>query len=272
MDEHLDIKVTAKVLKNPREMLWLTEDMHNVRYRATGEWTNLVGARFEAVDFSGSVFDPFNAQASIFLGCDFTKVKMKSGSLGILQGHVPSVYRDCTFERADLRGAGPDNARFERCLFRDTRIDGWGAIEAEFVDCTFEGRLTDVRFSGATSFPNFKSVDIGRSRNEFRGNDLSTAELVRVEFILGVDLSVNRLPEGPEYIHVDRLPERIARARADVARWPDDKAREKALLWLRTFSEGGYVGQPSLFWRRVDIAPKQPDVGARLLELLEAPM
>jgi hypothetical protein len=253
-------------------MVWLTADMRATRYRAKGEWVNLVGATFETVDFSGSTFHPFNAQASRFIACDFTKVKMKSGCLGIEKGDIQSVYRDCIFDRTDLRGAVPGNARFERCLFRDSRLDHWTALTAEFIDCAFEGRLIDVRFGGATSFPSVETIGVGRNRNAFHGNDFSAAELVRVEFILGIDLAANRLPQGPEYVVLDRLHDRIVQARVAVSRWADDSDRETGLLWLRILSEGGYIGQSSLHARRADIAAGDGEVGARLLELLGAPL
>jgi hypothetical protein len=265
----MEIRTTSRLVRHPRKMVWLEEDLRATTFVARGEWVNLVGATFTNVDFRGSRFEPFNAQASTFLGCDFTNVKFKTGSLGISQGGVPSTYRDCLFDRADLRGTAPDLARFERCSFRKARIDGWDAFTAEFVDCTFEGRLADIRFTGTTRM---SSIDVGRTRNEFHGNDFTGAELVRVEFICGIDLAANRLPDGPGYVHLDRRAERIERARADVARWPDDAEREVALLALRIYSREVYADQPDLFKRRDDVAPRHPAVRARLLELLERPL
>lgn len=251
-------------------MHWLLEDMRSTTYRANGEWTNLVSSTFGEVDFRGSVFDPFNAQASTFIGCDFTGVKMKTGSLGITQGGYQSRYVDCVFDRADLRGARPSNARFERCTFRRTKIDGW-VLEflAEFIDCVFEGRFRNVRFTGTTQM---SAVGVGRRVNEFHGNDFTKAELQGVEFTCGIDLGANQMPNDPVYFYLDRLQERIERARPIVGAWPDAEDRRWGELYLSIWSENCNAHQLTLFYRRDFLDRYRPEAGIRLIALLEQPL
>jgi len=85
-----------------------------------------------------------------------------------------------------------------------------------------------------------------RATNEFRGNDFQAAELLSVTFKGGIDIRAQRWPAGPEYITLDRLQERIRRARPIVGRWADDE-RAEAELMLEIYSTGGYEEQDELF-------------------------
>lgn len=263
----MDVKATIKSVGPPPVILDMTPESTGSQYRAKGGWHNFIGGTYQNVSFVGSRFDVFNAAHVSFSGCDFTGAKMKGGAFG--GGRAQSVFRDCIFDRSDLHHALPCDVRFERCSFENTKIDGWRADGAEFVDCTFTGRIRGARFTGS---PRFYGVDLGRERNEFHGNDFTGAELIEVEFVLGIDLRANRLPTSPDYAYLDRRAERIERARADIARWEDDRERERALLELRIFSEGGYRTQPDLFVRRADLVPRMSAVRDRLLALLEAPL
>jgi uncharacterized protein YjbI with pentapeptide repeats len=263
----LEIRVTARPAP-PSRIVELDADLREASYRSHGEWVNL-RATFEHVDFSRSVFDPFNATGATFIDCTFTGARFKSGSLGITKGCRQSIYRRCRFERADLRGVSPDTARFEACQFVDARIDGWWADAAEFVDCRFVGRLRKVRFTGR---PVLYSIDVGRAQNEFRGNDFRDADLDWVEFIWGIDLSAQLLPPSSHYVRLDRPRERVARARADVARWARESDRDYAFFWLRELSEGGNAEQAEVFIRRDNITGRNRLVGERLLALLETPL
>lgn len=87
-----------------------------------------------------------------------------------------------------------------------------------------------------------------------------------MEFRNGVDLSTNRLPEGPEYLHLDRFHQRLQRGRAAVAAWPKEQRRDAEII-LDVYEE---EDMDILFsWRRSLAGPESP-VWA-LLEALELP-
>lgn len=68
--------------------------------------------------------------------------------------HLPrTVYRDCHFDRAELRHFSVGTARFERCTFDGARLDGWRSNLAEFVDCHFAGKIRNVKFFGRSNGP-----------------------------------------------------------------------------------------------------------------------
>jgi hypothetical protein len=187
-----------------------------------------------------------------------------SGAQGLF-GHCPSVYRDCTFDHVDfgLRGGGflLGEARFERCTFRYCNFRDFEARHADFIGCSFIGVMRSARFWGTTP-----QGDDRPRHNLFTGNDLSQAKPRRVEFRNGVDLSANRLPEGPEYLRLDRFRERLQRARAAVADWPEEERRDAEI----TLDIYGRNGMDELFgWRRALADPESP-VWA-LLEGMELP-
>jgi hypothetical protein len=97
-------------------------------------------------------------------------------------------------------------------------------------------------------------------RSQFTGNDLSHAKPRRVLFRNGVDLSSNRLPEGPDYLHLDRFCERLQAARVAVAAWPEEERRDAEII----------LDVDILFaWRRSLANPASP-VWA-LMEALQLP-
>jgi hypothetical protein len=87
-----------------------------------------------------------------------------------------------------------------------------------------------------------------------------------VVFRNGVDLSTNRLPEGPEYLHLDRFRERLQAARVVVAAWPEEERRDAEII-LDIYDE---EDMDILFaWRRSLAGPESPVWP--LLEALELP-
>jgi hypothetical protein len=127
------------------------------------------------------------------------------------------------------------------------------------VECVFAGRISDVRFSGRPfdverdherntrfyaqarakhpTLPPYSELE--RRHNDFLRNDFRDAELDEVSFEYGIDIDGQMMPAGPQYLRLDRPRERILRARAIVARWPEDTLRERALFTLQLLSEPG---------------------------------
>ena len=225
----------------------------------------LEGCRYERVSFAKVPFDYFGSLRSTFEGCDFTGSRLR-GSLGL--GVVDSVYRDCRFDKCDMRGIypGPGHARFERCTFEDVRFRTFLAHHAEFVDCVFAGKMKGVTFWG-----HGLSDAEERYRNEFRGNDFTRAMLQDVDFVGGIDLRAQKLPRelGPEYVLLDRWPERAALARAEILRWPDLDERQDALELLEFYGDAPHAEQEQLLAIR-DLLPFIPkSVSHRVWDLLE---
>jgi uncharacterized protein YjbI with pentapeptide repeats len=255
----MDIKVTGRSLgKVPGQKV--TGELRDVRLGQKGGWLHFASADCERVDFSKGDFD-FAAVNSTFVDCSFGGVKFRGTNYGSSRADArQTLFRRCSFDRATMLGLqSGDNARFEGCSFKGTRIAHWQADHCEFVECVFAGRISDVRFSGRPfdverdherntrfyaqarakhpTLPPYSELE--RRHNDFLRNDFRDAELDEVSFEYGIDIDGQMMPAGPQYLRLDRPRERILRARAIVARWPEDTLRERALFTLQLLSEPG---------------------------------
>jgi len=206
----------------------------------------------QALDLSNQAIDNYVAFGSRFEDCDFSRTVFGGGVFG----HLPQViYLRCRFDNADLRNVSPLWARFEACHFANSRLDEWNATGAEFVDCSFSGRLLRVKFSARPWEPPGARTNPPRTRNAFCANDFSAAELIDCSFSGGIRLSVNQWPSAPEYLFLSVAQQRLKSVRAEVETWPETPARKRALVWLDVRSKWGYAEQDELILRRDEIAP-----------------
>lgn len=222
-------------------------------------------ARSTGLDFGGTAFSGFSADGATFDSCRFERVSFEGGSFGAGRR---SVYTDCTFGDADLRGVLLGNVRFERCTFNRATIIDWVGDAAEFVDCHFAGRISESSFAGKPwgmwLDPGY--LDPPRDRNEFRGNDFREAELWACEFIYGIDIGAQRWPDGPQDIHLSRWPDRLRLAQEAFEGWPE-KERDEALVTLTVYSRAGYEEQDEVFVNKWSVGTA-PDLADRIWEVL----
>ena len=221
--------------------------------------TSFDGVVVEGGDFQGADLARFSATGSEFRGCDFRGARLKDN---VTMSFSPqSVYRDCTFDRADMVGPRVGMfslgvARFERCSFRRTRISSWFSFSAEFVDCTFEGTLKSCTFHGRTPDGMGGGHLTPRADvNEFHGNDFSAADLVGCAFTGGVDMGAQRWPDDPDYVWIRDAPAAIRRARATVEDViADPEQRHEAQVTLKVMGRHAEDGQAELYVRRSELA------------------
>jgi len=221
----------------------------------------------EGVDLANNRFDHADFRGSRFVGCDFSGIRFNN--FVNFDAARPSTFVDCRFERADLRNMWDlSTNRYERCSFKDSKLNGWRSWCGEFVDCKFEGRLENIIFAGrparcyddidgarATArefgLPIDDSHDAPRRTvNAFQGNDFSAADLVDVEFRYGIDIGHQIWPSGPDYLRFDRWKVRVARSRAVVESWPPSRDRSDALQLLEMYCSGGWEEQLDVFLSR----------------------
>jgi len=268
VDLRVDVRVVPGVPSVPSQVRY-THDLRDVRLaEADGKDVDFKGITVERVDFSRLKIWAFTSSGSRFVDCDFGRTTFKMS--GGFSFDPPSTFVGCRFERADLRAMFElESTRFERCSFINCRIEGWQSWCAEFVDCVFVGKIVRSRFCGCPSRPFTPCVGVGgRERNEFRGNDFSRADLVDTEFTYGIDIDAQCWPDDPVYVRLDRWPARVDRARADIARWPDDRERETALGILEILHGLGMEKQEVAFLRR-DTLRRHPAIRDRVFALLE---
>lgn len=188
------------------------------------------------VDFARASFDRLAPSGCLFLSCDFRNVKLDRRMHALFKAKRRNIFRDCRFDGADMTQIDPGPSRFEQCSFVGASLNGWSATTAEFVDCRFAGRITHVRFYGKPFGPAADDIEPRRDVNEFAGNDFRDAELLDVAFLMGIDLAKQVWPEGEDYVHLDRIHQRLTRSRAEIIRWKDLDARHQALEMVQKLS------------------------------------
>jgi len=143
--------------------------------------------RLTGVDLSRLRFDSFWAYDSEFVRCDFTRAVFGRAGLAATTAEQRwdgrswpvTAYRECDFTRTRLPPrAFLGNARFENCLFDSAFVRTASTQEAQFVGCTFRGRVK-ARFWGR---PDGHLDALGRDRNDFTGNDFTAADVTGVTF------------------------------------------------------------------------------------------
>ena len=228
-------------------------------------------ATIRGVDFRKARFDRFSLAGCLFVACDFRAIRFDRRWQPLFAARPQNVFRDCRFDGADLRRVRPDQARFERCTFDDTAIDGWRAEAAEFVGCRFAGALGRVIFFGRPAGNAGRAVDPDRKRNEFAQNDFRDADLDDVVFTHAIDLSAQRLPSLERYVRLDRFPQRLAHARTAVVRWDVQEERVAAVTMLRELATR-YRDQTEIIASRVSASGPAARVQTRVWAVLESAM
>jgi hypothetical protein len=232
------------------------------------------------VDFSGAHFGTRDGEGGLlvnactFEDCDFGNATFHTAQLAWRR----SVYRRCSFDGASLRQVvgkpsalwmafSLGEARFEDCTFLDAKIRGWLAHEAEFVRCRFRGTIDRCRFFGRQLERRWFGL-LPPRRNEYVDNDFRDVQFVWSGFV-GIPIRNQLWPESAEYARLDRIHERIARARAVVATWPEGDRREGELV-LELLAEDA-EGEDEVFARRSepDMKPEIAAVNERVWKLLE---
>lgn len=175
--------------------------------------TVIRGATWESLDFSHSrlnglrffdctirdcVFDKCSCRdwrlwGTLVSDTCFHSADLRSSALGGVNAGKGNTFRNVDFTKADLRETAYSSARFEGCMFNNTRLDKVNFQGSPFVNCTFIGELSEVCFQD-------KAFGMGElPPNKMQRIDFSRAQLRSVEF-RGLDLDNVRLPEDDEHI------------------------------------------------------------------------
>ncbi len=207
----------------------------------------------------------------MFVRCDFRGLMFDQRLQPLFTSPVQTVFRDCGFDGADLRKAGPGQSRFESCSFDGAKIDRWNSHAAEFIDCRFTGRIESAKFYGKPPGAAAAQLDPPRTSNEFVGNDFRDAVLADTLFVHGIPFAKQKWPEGPDHVRFDRIHQRLQRARAEVMRWTDIEKRTAALEMILRLSTR-YGEQPELVRVRYDGSSTPVAIQDQVWELIARPI
>jgi len=87
--------------------------------------------------------------------------------------------------------------------------------------------------------------------------------MIWTDFIKGVDLSLQRLPTGPEYFYLADGPAAVAAARGMMADWREED-RATGERFLKSFDREIARGQVQIFGRQVEHTAGYGEVGKRI--------
>jgi hypothetical protein len=183
-----------------------------------------VPVRYERVGFEGTRFDGLPAmrrrlsfEACDFVECEFSDCEVDATFCGALAyPESASRFLRTRFVRSRLAGAYLGGATLEQCAFVDCDFEGaiWNSVD--LVDCTFEGVVSGLNISASSGPisrpPPFHGEKLPTRHNVITGNDFTRAELRGLGLRNGVPVTQQRWPDRPEYVVLDRLPERVSAA------------------------------------------------------------
>ncbi|MGX1612586.1 hypothetical protein ACWIF8_01670 [Micromonospora chalcea] len=132
-------------------------------------------------------------------GVRFEGLKVSYGSLGAGRGEV--VYTACEFSDCVLNLNSVGSARFVECRFVGSKIKGWLALNAEFIDCQFSSKLERIVFDRRPADDVARKG--GRTVNRYVGNDFGLSEFLDVTFRGGIDLKQQVLPRTGEGFYLE---------------------------------------------------------------------
>jgi hypothetical protein len=221
-------------------------------------------------DFSRAAFERFAPNGCIFERCDFRGEQFDERLQTLFASRRQSTFRECRFDGTDLRFVRPGQARFERCSFANANIDGWVSACAEFIDCRFAGAIHGVTFHGKPWGHAAERLDPPRLVNAFSGNDFTEADLKGVLFVNGIEVMQQRWPLGDAYVVIDRIHQRLTRARARVLEWKDHEKRNEALSMLQQVAFV-FIHQNGIATQRIDDRwPAGPGTQREIWQTLES--
>jgi uncharacterized protein YjbI with pentapeptide repeats len=244
----------------------VSDNLDGGRFEPQAPDVRFEGVTVTGVDFSGLRVWRLAASDSTFDECDFSDLRLEHGPLAL---PPPVLYRECRFDRADLRHIEPGHARFEGCSFRETRIEQWFAYCSEFVDCVFTGMIKSCMFSATPLDCGGGFLGLRRKKRlEFRGNDFREATLADTSFVGGVDLDAQLLPEGSQYLRLNHASQRIASAKDLALELPDAEARDQIIGALDALADDTGE-QRDLLVNKNDYDDLAPQAEQELWRLLE---
>ncbi|RRC96526.1 pentapeptide repeat-containing protein [Schaalia canis] len=204
--------------------------------------------RVEGIDFSGLALDNFHVADVVLRNCDFSRAKVEVFSPG--RPHFPCEFIDCSFDRVNFRQVFGLPNRFVGCSFKGARLSRWKLEETDLVDCDFDGAtLRQVIVWGSMEERETPTRPARSWVNEIRGNDFSGARFIDSDFRCGVDLTLQKLPVGPDYIYAEDVPAALARGE-EVLEGLDPADRKRAAFLLRMIQDELDNGQKQLFFAR----------------------
>jgi hypothetical protein len=259
-------RIVESDLPAPPESVEWTESLSSTRFVPPGRHVVLKSASFDQVRFEKMHLFRLVIWECTLTNCVFSGRFAETGWLGGIGREGRSIYQDCQFVNADLRGFDPQLARFERCVFTKCRLDKWNSEDADFIDCAFpQTSLRDASFSALSNNPERRG-----EHNVISGNDFSESDLAWARFAGGVDLSTQIWRRDGSVVIVRDVWARVKAAQKAIGKWRDREKRHQATVTLDMLTIAEGVEQRDLAMSRAEIEAwsGSNEVNRAVIELL----
>jgi hypothetical protein len=223
---------------------------------------DVIGASLSGIRFGRQRVDTWRVESAEVTDCTFDHVTVRAALLALPSG-TSSVIRDCAFVDCRLGGSGSRGVgslgavRFERCEFTGGSIHGWMGHGADFVDCTFAGRLGEVTFFGRIDDPDERR-QFGKTRNLVAGNDFRRAELRGVGFRCGVDLGAQRF-DPSRHVVLQQPEAQLPRVLEQLGDLPEEQ-RSRAGAKVEVLLDQVAEGQSQVLFDRDELSGTVPQL------------
>lgn len=179
----------------------------------------LFGCELKNCRFERCQLQDLRVWSTTFSECSFKGANLRKSALGGVQNGKRNIYFEVDFSEADLRETVYKAAAFERCAFRNAKMEKIDFQTSTFADCIFEGELRDVLFYqwsfGGEAFP----------ANEMVNVDFSRTKLHDVAF-RGLALDRVKLPEDDEHIVIKNVVASLDRLISALKQQSDTTAKK----------------------------------------------
>jgi len=265
IDERFDLRGTSvpRITLGPSEPIGVGK----AEARKVKGALQIVGARWNGLDFRGSDLRSLRVFDSVFSNCvfdfcecsdwrlwgvkmdrcSFVGANLHDSALGpVFQGKC-NTYEESNFDKATLTGTSFQTAEFSGCTFRVTNLDRVNFQGSVFSDCVFEGGLRGTMFYDR----GYGTVVDAMPANEMRNVNFARAALRWVAF-RNLDLLQVEWPDDGEHLLVPNY-RRTMRRLVEVFRQRSDSASrqfvavfEDLLKWAGAHQEQGVLNKLDL--------------------------
>lgn len=231
--------VTTKHVKAggmDRDFTFVTLDkppeFHNVKWEALDfsyaeiDHLRLFLSEVRDCFFVGGTFRDWRNWGVRYIDCDFSGADLQNSNIGgAAYKGKPVEYADCVWRKGNLKAGTLSDGTYRNCRFEQVSIAKEHVTNARFSDCSFSGKLEEIRFDGR-DIESQMPWDV--RPDAMIQCDFSGCSLDDVQF-LGIDTRNIVLPQ-----HGQRIPQisQVARKAYDWTEDADISANEKRFLQM----------------------------------------
>ena len=213
-------------------------------------------------DYSNKILRTIKCLNSKFTNCKFENIRANIWCFG--SGPNVTGYINCSFDGSIFASPVVGHARFVNCSFKNVNIKQFFAHNAEFINCVFSGKLKKALFYGRPLEDRIQSL--GRSNNEFHGNDFNDLIMSNIDFRDGVDLTKQIFPTSNDHFVIDITHDLLERLSQSIDKFDDKKLEKIVEIRLQYLNKILSDGQKQALFIKKD---EEPDIFDLLKNLVK---